>query len=138
MTGRLAKTEATRQTQQTLDEAAVYGAKLVRDALRGTQGRGTKNIRVSGSKLQAAKIAIEHSIGLPKGKLYIKTDALTWKEIAEMAATFGEDAEDNAGKVTQSGDDSLDNVPVVDIPTRPLTTRQVKERAQYKAELESN
>ena len=132
------KTEATRQIQQTLTEAAVYGAKLVLYTLRGKDANGRNTGRVSNTKILAAFKAIEQADGLPKAKIMLKTDALTWKEIAEMAATFGEDAEENAGKVTQNGDDSLDNVPIVDIPTKTLTVRQVKERAQYKAELESN
>ena len=87
------KSEATRQTQQTLTEAAVYGAKLVRDALRGysvVNGKRVKVSRVANSKLNAAKIAIEHSLGLPKAKIELKTDALTMKDIAELAKTFDE------------------------------------------------
>jgi len=120
---RPSKTAATRESQQTLDEACVYGAKLVRDVLRGKQGRGTKNIRVSSSKLMAAKIAIEHSLGLPKAKVYVKTDALSMQDIAELAALFDENG-------TESGENSLDNVPVIDVPTKPLTARQIKERAK--------
>ncbi len=117
------KTEATRQTQQTLSEAAVYGAKLIRDILRGTTTRkgatGTTLVkmgRVSGAKLAAAKIAIDHAIGLPKAKIELKTDAMTMKDIAELAQAFGE-----------NGDENND---VVVVPTKPLTKRQLKERSK--------
>lgn len=87
------KSEATRETQQVLFEAAVYGAKLIRDVLKGTTRKTpkstlTKTPRVAASKLFAAKIAIEHAIGLPKAKLELKTNALTMKEIAEIASDF--------------------------------------------------
>ncbi len=121
--GRPPKTQATRQTQQTLVEAAVHAAKLIRDTVRGYsmvtgddgKVRKVKVTRVAASKLAAAKIAIEHSLGLPKAKIELKTDALTMKDIAELAATFDVNSE-------ESGDTLL-------VPTKPLTARQEKERA---------
>ncbi len=92
------------QIQKTLQEAAVYGAKLIRDNLKGStiainrdgKPKVVKLPSVPASKLLAAKIAIEHAIGLPKAKIEVKTDALTMKDIAELAASFdGVNADDN-------------------------------------------
>ena len=129
------KTEATRQIQQTLTESAVYAAKLVLYTLRGIDGDGRKTRRVSSAKLQAAFKAIEHAIGLPKAKIELKTDALTMKDIAELAVAFNVNDADNPGK---DGESSLESIPIIDIPTKPLTARQVKERAKARAEQEAN
>jgi len=119
---RPSKTAATRETQQTLLEAGVYAAKLVRDIVKGRDVKGHKVIRIPSYKLVAAKIAIEHSLGLPKAKIELKTDAMTMKDIAELAAGF-----DNA-----NGDSPGDDV--MNVPTKPLTARQMKERAQNNAD----
>lgn len=123
---RPSKSNATRETQQTLMEAGLYGSKLVRDILRGTtlapNGNLVKMKRVSGVKLVAAKLAIEHSIGLPKAKIELKTDALTMKDIAELAHTFGD-----GGLMS---DNNGDEEEIILVPTKPLTPRQIRERAQ--------
>lgn len=106
------KTEATRQIQQTLTEAAVYGAKLLLYNLRGKDAKGRNTPRVSNSKINTAKIAIEHAIGLPKAKIELKTGAMTMQDIAELAATF----EDN-------GD-------VLLIPTKPVSVEDVPDESK--------
>lgn len=114
------KTEATRQAQQTLDEACVHAAKLVRDVVRGrteVNGKLVKMGRISGAKLVAAKIAIEQSLGLPKAKVYVKTNALSMLDIAELAESFDGNGDKDPG--------------IINIPTKPLTARQLKERANY-------
>jgi len=91
--GRKPKTIKTRQIQETLTEAGVYGSKLIRDILRGTDSKHRKTKPVSMSKLRAAIEAINHAIGLPKAKIELKTDALTMKDIAELAVSFGQEAD---------------------------------------------
>lgn len=114
------KSDATRETQTTLTEAAVYASKLIRDIVKGRDVKGLKMKRVSGAKLVAAKIAIEHAIGLPKAKIELKTNALTMKDIAELALTFDENGDENSSE----SDD------LMIVPTKPLTARQIKERAK--------
>lgn len=69
-------------------EAGVYGAKLIRDCLRGKDSKGRKMPKVSMTRIRAAIEAVAHSIGFPKQKIDIKTDALTMQEIAEIASKF--------------------------------------------------
>ncbi len=127
------------QIQKTLQEAAVYAAKLIRDSLRGKDSNNRKTkVKLTSVKLLAAIKAIEHTIGLPKAKIELKTDALTMRDIAEIAAMFdamsAQTAQENALKLHQSahesalnGDESDD---IMIVPTKPLTARQLKERAQ--------
>ena len=89
--GRPPKSQSTRQTQQTLYEAGVEGAKLIRDILRGfsmVKGKRVPMKRVSGAKMKAAELAISHSIGLPKAKIEVTTGTMSAQEIAEKAAEF--------------------------------------------------
>lgn len=127
MPPRVTKSQATRQIQQTLVEAAVYGAKLLLYNLRGKDSKGRKMPRVANSKLNAAKIAIDHAIGLPKAKIELKTDALTMKDIAEIAALFDNNVAESAQKSEQNDDENSD---IMHVPTKPLTARQVRERAK--------
>lgn len=103
-------------TQTNMAEAGLIGSGLIRDYIRGKDSHGVKVKPLSNTKLLACIKAVEHAIGLPKAKLYVKTDALSMKEVSEMAATWDEDSE------------------TVMVPTKPLTARQLRERVAEKVE----
>lgn len=83
------RTLETVQIQKTMNEAGVFGAKLIRDCLRGKDATGHKLSKpISMTRIRAAIEAVNHSIGYPKQKIDIKTGALTMQEIAELATSF--------------------------------------------------
>lgn len=89
--GRKAKDINTRQVQQTMTEAAVFGSKLIRDFIRGTDEHGNK-VSITMVKLQACLQSIAHGIGLPRQKVeYTHTgEQLTLKDLGELAERFDE------------------------------------------------
>ena len=114
--GRKRRDDMASKVQTNMVTAGLYGSQIIRDYLRGQDSNRKKfTQKVSNTKLQAAIKAVEHTIGLPKAKLDIKTDALTMADIARLAAAF------------DAGGEDVMEVPTT--PTKPLTARQIKERA---------
>jgi len=87
--GRKKKDANTRQIQQTLAEAAVSSAKLIRDYVEGKDRHGNK-VSITMVKLTACLQAIAHTIGTPRQRVdYTRTgDDLTLKDLAELAEEF--------------------------------------------------
>ena len=120
--GRKPKDYNTRQTQQTLQEAAVDAVKLIRDYVRGHDAHGNK-VSITAVKLQAASLCISHAIGLPRQKLDIHHtgEQMSLKDLA-MLAQSGETLSQNADK---TGEKPFQNAvendgEVVNVPTKPL------------------
>lgn len=84
--GRLSKDVNTRQIQQTMTEAGVDGAKLIKDYIKGKDSKGNK-VSLTMVKLTACLQSIAHAIGLPRQKVdFTHTgDQLTLKDLAELA-----------------------------------------------------
>jgi len=124
--GRKPKDYNTRQVQQTLTEAAVDAAKLVRDYIKGKDSHGNK-VSITNVKLQACLQAIAHGIGLPRQKLDIHHtgEQLTLKDLAMLAQSGGKTAEkvlqndDKSGEKPFQNDGKSENE-VINIPTKPL------------------
>lgn len=115
---RKARSDTASHTQTNMAEAGLIGSGIIRDYLRGKDTKNRKVKPISMVKLTAALKSVEHAIGLPKAKIILKTDALTMQDIAELAETFDKNTDKTGG-----------NSNIKYIPTKPLTARQVRERA---------
>ena len=124
--GRKRKDSNTRQVQQTMTEAAVYGAKLIRDFVRGKDKHGNK-VSITMVKLTACLQSIAHGIGLPKQKLEVKHtgEQLTLKDLAQLAQSGDKSGESLLQNADKSDVKPFQNAgetdeEVVNVPTKPM------------------
>ena len=85
--GRKAKTPATTLINSELRTAAIYHAKQLVFSARGTDDKGRKFRRLSGTRIKEAELAINHVIGSPRQKMEINLsgELLSLNDIAKLA-----------------------------------------------------